>query len=172
MIKIVKEKLADADEVEVLLDLVFGLGRETLGSYRLRDGVKRIDELCYTLRDDFGVLVGVIRFWPVFLGSQKHKALLLGPLGVHPTRQGEGLGKLLIDTSINKAKEIGWTRVILIGDLAYYKQFGFSKKFVKNIFLNDKNSSFRILGRELILGSMSDLKGPIFRYAGGITYHK
>ena len=167
MIQILQEQECDSFEIEVLLDIVFGLGRETLSSYRFRAGIKCVADLCYVLRDDYEVLVGVIRFWPILLGSQKLKALLLGPLGIHPTRQGEGLGKLLIDTSLGKARENGWSRAILIGELTYYKHFGFSKEMVKNVFLDDETSSRRLLGRELIPGSMANIKGPIFPYSIG-----
>ncbi len=164
MIKISREKIDDSYEIEVLLDLVFGLGRETLSSYRFRDGIERINDLSYILRDDFAVLVGVIRFWPVLLGNQRLPALLLGPLGVHPTRQGEGLGELLIRASLNKAIKLGWKRVILIGDAAYYTRFGFSRKRVSKLYLEDKVNSGRLLGRELVFGSMKYLEGPVIRY--------
>ena len=164
MISIAKEKEEDSYEVELLLDLVFGLGRETLSSYRFRDGVKRIPELCNVLRDEFGVLVGVIRYWPILIGDNRVRGLLLGPLGIHPTRQGEGLGKLLIDMSLKKAKMLGWRRVILIGELSYYNQFGFSKRVVSNIYMNDKLASDRLLGYELVDESMKSVKGPLLKY--------
>ena len=55
-------------------------------------------------------------------------ALLLGPVAVHPTRQGEGLGALLIAESLARARELGWTRVILVGDEPYYRRFGFTRE--------------------------------------------
>ena len=128
MIEIFEELPQDIAEVEELFDLTFGPGRTALSSYRLRDGVNPVSELCLTVRDDFNVLVGAIRFWPVNIGFRRLNGLLLGPLSVHPTRQGEGLGEILIKTSLKKAKKLGWVRVVLIGDVDYYKRFGFSKK--------------------------------------------
>lgn len=74
------------------------------------------------------MLAGAIRYWPVrIVGQNSFPALLLGPVAVHPTRQGEGLGGMLIHNSLDKAASLGWDRVMLVGDAPYYKRFGFSK---------------------------------------------
>ena len=39
------------------------------------------------------LIAGAIRYWPVRVGAAGTPALLLGPVAVHPTRQGEGLGR-------------------------------------------------------------------------------
>ena len=161
MIKIFEELPVDVLEVEELLDLTFGPGRNALSSYRFRDGVDPIKELCFVMRDDYNVLVGVIRFWPIFISLQKHPSLLLGPLGIHPTRQGEGLGEILISTALKKAKKHGWLRVLLVGDIDYYKRFCFSQHLVEGIYLQDKTRNERLLGLEIVEGSLSNLVGPI-----------
>ena len=94
------EEETDADwwEVEALYDLCFAPGRTALSSYRLRDGVDKVAPLCLVLRDETETLAAVIRYWPVQVGGKA--VLLLGPVAVHPTRQGEGLGGLLINESL------------------------------------------------------------------------
>lgn len=164
MIKILQEAESDIDDIDVLLDLTFGSGRNALSSYRYREGVSSILELCYVLRDEFGVLVGVIRFWPVLIGFQRLPGLLLGPLAIHPTRQGEGLGEALMFTGLMEANRTGWSRVLLIGDESYYSKFGFSKNIANKIYLNDSVSSERLLGNELTAGSMASVKGPLFNF--------
>ena len=54
----------DADwwEVEALYDLCFAPGREALSSYRLRDGVQPVGDLCLIARDAQGILGGAIRY--------------------------------------------------------------------------------------------------------------
>jgi len=126
MYRLSPEKSDDWWEVEGLYDLTFAPGREALSSYRLREGVPPVAELCLTARDKYDVLAGVIRYWPVVVGKDKHKSLLLGPVAVHPTRQGEGLGGLLMRESLGLAKAAGWGRVLLVGDAPYYKRFGFT----------------------------------------------
>jgi predicted N-acetyltransferase YhbS len=90
MFRLVRETQNDIWEVEALYDLCFAPGREALSSYRFREGVEPVAALCKTARDADGILGGAIRFWEVRIGG--HSALLLGPVAVHPTCQGEGLG--------------------------------------------------------------------------------
>ena len=165
MIKIRQEVESDVNEIEVLLDLTFGAGRHTLSSYRYREGVHPISELCFILRDEFDILVGIIRFWPILIGNRRLPGLLLGPIGIHPIRQGEGFGEMLISKGIEKAAKSGWSRAVLVGDEAYYEKFGFSKTIVKNISLSNNLSSERLLGKELKTGSMANAKGSLFKFS-------
>lgn len=165
MITILQEVESDINEIEVLLDLTFGSGRNALNSYRYREGVNSVSYLCFILRDEFNSLVGVIRFWPILVGSERLPGLLLGPLGIHPTRQGEGLGEILVRKGIKKASSTGWSRAVLVGDEAYYGQFGFSKNTTKNVYLNDIVSDERLLGIALKKGGMTNVKGPLFRFS-------
>lgn len=122
MFRLYRESPDDQFEVEYLYDLAFAPGRTALSSYRLRDGVDPVAGLSLVARDEYDVLAGAIRYWPVRVGVRGDAALLLGPVAVHPTRQGEGLGALLIMESLQKAGETDWTRVILVGDEPYYSR--------------------------------------------------
>ncbi len=123
MYKLEEETEDDWWEVEALYDLCFSPGRTALSSYRLRDGVPTVAALCLTLRDADNTLAAAIRYWPVEVAGID--ALLLGPVAVHPTRQGEGLGGLLINESLSEGRRLGWERVLLVGDAPYYRRFGF-----------------------------------------------
>lgn len=123
MFKLQPEKQADDWEIESLLDNAFGPGRFALSSYSLREGIKPVRQLSLVARDEFGTLCGTVRFWPVQVG--KSMVLLLGPIAVHPTRQGEGLGAMLMSAGIKAAKKEGWKDILLVGDEPYYRQFGF-----------------------------------------------
>ena len=94
VIELRPENADDWWEVEALFDLCFAPGREALSSYRLRDGIPPVAGLSHVARDETGILAAAIRFWPVRVGG--HATLLLGPVAVHPTHQGEGLGGVLI----------------------------------------------------------------------------
>ena len=94
MIRILNETPRDSAEVELLYDLAFAPGRTALSSYRLRDGVEPVAGLSLVARDEYAALAGAIRYWPVRVGAAGAAALLLGPVAVHPTRQGEGPGAL------------------------------------------------------------------------------
>lgn len=159
MFEICPESPADEYEVEALYDLCFAPGRTALSSYRLREGVARVAELCLTLRDGSGILLAAIRFWPVRAAGRR--ALLLGPIAVHPTAQGEGLGAILMRDSLERARAAGWARVLLVGDAPYYQRFGFRK--LEAVEMPPPTNPDRVLGLELRPGAWVGLSGPVTR---------
>ncbi len=152
-----QERPSDWWEVEALFDLCFAPGREALSSYRLRDGVAPVPELCRVLRDETGALAGAIRHWPVRVGDRP--ALLLGPVAVHPTRQGEGLAGILIRDCLSRASDLGWERVMLVGDAPYYGRFGFDR--LEGVIMPPPTNPARVLGRELEPGAWQGVKGAV-----------
>lgn len=157
MFELIKETASDWWEVEALYDLCFAPGRELLSSYRLRDGVASVAELNHVARDEDGTLGGAIRYWPVRIGSVT--SLLLGPVAVHPTRQGEGLGALLIEQSLHVAAAQGWERVLLVGDAPYYNRYGFT--LLEHVVMPPPTNPERVLGRALRPGAWDDIAGDV-----------
>ncbi|MTH65122.1 GNAT family N-acetyltransferase [Paracoccus shanxieyensis] len=153
------ETSQDTPEVEALMDLCFAPGRSALSSYRLREGVPPVLALCLVLRDDAGVLLGAIRYWPVRVAGKP--VLLLGPVAVHPTTQGEGLGALLMRESLARADELGWARVMLVGDLPYYQRFGFAK--LEGVVMPPPTNPDRVLGLDLDDGAWAGIQGDVER---------
>lgn len=164
MFRILPETPDDAFEVETLYDLCFAPGRTALSSYRLRDGVAPVADLCRIARDDYDALVAAIRYWPVRVGATGLPALLLGPVAVHPTRQGEGLAGLLIEGTLEAARAAGWTRVILVGDAAYYGRFGFLR--AEGLVFPPPTNPERVLARALVAGGMASVVGEVRRWEG------
>ena len=148
-------------EVEALYDLSFAPGREALSSYRLRDGVAPVAELSLVARDEFDAVGGAIRYWPVRVGEVP--ALLLGPVAVHPTRQGEGLGALLIRDSLAEARDAGWAWVVLVGDAPYYGRFGFRR--AAGIEFPPPTNPERVLIRSLVSDPGPEPAGAVRRWS-------
>ncbi|WP_333830055.1 GNAT family N-acetyltransferase [Pararhodobacter sp.] len=155
-----QEQPGDWWEVEGLYDLCFAPGREALSSYRLRDGVPPVAELCLWLRDEGGALAAAIRYWPVRVGGVP--ALLLGPVAVHPTRQGEGLAGIVISESLNRARLAGWERVMLVGDAPYYQRFGFER--LEGVIMPPPTNPERVLGLELAPGGWEGVQGTVTQF--------
>lgn len=155
-----EETASDWWEVEGLYDLCFAPGRTALSSYRLRDGVDPVAPLCLVLRDETGI-AAAIRYWPVRVGGAD--VLLLGPVAVHPTRQAEGLGGLLIRESLSEARRLGWTRVLLVGDYPYYRRFGFRR--IEGVEMPPPTNPDRILAFDLVEGAWKGVAGPVTRAA-------
>ena len=157
-VDICEEQPGDWDEVEALMDLCFAPGRTALSSYRLRDGVDPVRDLCLLLRES-GTIRAAIRYWPVRVGGQS--VLLLGPIAVHPTAQGEGLGRWLMQESLHRAGLNGWARVMLVGDAPYYSRFGFTR--LDDVEMPPPTNPDRVLGLELQPGAWVDVTGPVLR---------
>ncbi|MEM6441253.1 MAG: N-acetyltransferase [Pseudomonadota bacterium] len=165
MFRLLRERPEDEAEVDWLLDTAFAPGRTALSSYRLREGVAPAAELCLVARDEYDAVGGAIRFWPVRLGEAEATGLLLGPVAVHPTRQGEGLGAVLIGEGLDRAREAGWTRVLLVGDLSYYGRFGFSREAAAGRVMPPPTNPDRVLGMALAPHAMDGLRGEVRRWS-------
>ncbi len=160
MFELRPEKTEDYWEVEALYDLCFAPGREALSSYRLRDGISPVAALCLVALEE-GNVAGAIRYWPVRVGGVE--VLLLGPVAVHPTHQGEGLGAWLIRDSVKRARDLGWARVMLVGDAPYYGRFGFTR--LDGVEMPPPTNPERVLGLELQPGAWKDVTGKVTRAA-------
>ncbi len=163
MFTFAQETQDDWWEVEGLYDLCFAPGREALSSYRLRDDVPPVAELSLVARDLYGFIAGAIRYWPVKIGA--YQALLLGPVAVHPTHQGEGLGGMLIEESLARAVKSGWARVMLVGDAPYYRRFGFER--LDGVVMPPPTNPDRVLGRALGQDAWDGVVGDVRSVADG-----
>lgn len=118
-----------AGAVERLYDDVFGPARFHKASYLYREGVAPIRELSWIAlegdRPGKERLVGAIRYWPILVGESGHPALLLGPLAIAQDRAGKGIGRALMFKTLDLAAQLGHDLVLLVGDVDYYKRFGF-----------------------------------------------
>ena len=148
-----EETAEDWWEVEALYDLCFAPGRKALSSYRLRDDVPPVPAFCSVVRAEDGAVGGAIRCWPVCI--ERQDALLLGPVAVHPTRQGEGLGGLMIRDVLDRADGAGWPRVLLVGDAPYYSRFGFRK--LNGVVMPPPTNPQRVLG----FGAWAGIRGRV-----------
>jgi len=128
------EPAALAGAVERLYDDVFGPARFHKASYQFRDGVAPVKELSWIALegDRLGKewsgkerVVGAIKYWPILVGETGHPALLLGPLAIASDRAGKGIGRALMFKTLELAAQLGHDLVLLVGDVDYYKRFGF-----------------------------------------------
>jgi predicted N-acetyltransferase YhbS len=157
----VAQTSADLPHIEHLLDLTFGLSRRTKTSYRLREGNVSVPELSLVVRDSEVVLAGGISFWPLVIGHSYSKALLLGPLAVHPARQNLGIGRALMYQSLNRARDLGHHLVILVGDAPYYERVGFKQVPEKLLQLPGPFEPKRLMYLELVPEALQGVSGLV-----------
>ncbi len=152
------EAPAEVGAREALLDRVMGPARFFKPSERLRRGRKPADRLALVARDG-GRLVGTVRLWHVRAGAVP--ALLLGPLAVDHTAQGDGIGAALMRLAIARASMIGHASIILVGDPEYYERFGFSAGLTTGLVMPAPVERRRFLGLELIPDGLAATSGLV-----------
>jgi predicted N-acetyltransferase YhbS len=160
------ERPEDGPDIERLLDIAFGADRAGKTVYRLRDGVEPIAELDTVIREN-GLLKGSLRFWPVVIGPLRTPALLLGPVAVAPEDRGKGYARTLIHNGLERARELGYAIVLLVGDEPYYGQFGFTRRLTKAIALPGPVDLDRFLGLELQPAALGGIVGMVQRAGDG-----
>ena len=149
----------DHDAIEHLLDLAFGSDRRSKTSYRLREGNAAVPGLSLVTRDAGVGVSGTISFWPLAIGEKQSPALLLGPLAVHPDRQGLGLGLALMREGLARARAQGHGLVLLVGDEPYYSKVGFRRLPDGLIALPGPVAPERFLSLELKPGALAGVSG-------------
>ena len=72
-----------------------------------------------------GAVVGHVAFSAADIGGTSNGWFLLGPVAVQPARQGEGIGRALVETGLDTLRARGARGCVLVGDPAFYGRFGF-----------------------------------------------
>ncbi|MFV0281611.1 MAG: GNAT family N-acetyltransferase [Rhodoblastus sp.] len=150
---------------EKLLDAAMGPGRFRKSSQRLRDN--RLPALALVARDVSGRLIGTVRLWRIEAGGVP--ALLLGPLAVAAGRRCDGVGGALMGEAISRAKAAGHGAILLVGDAAYYRRFGFSRAPAEKLHMPGPVELERFLGLELREGALAEARGRL-RATGAKTH--
>jgi putative acetyltransferase len=70
-----------------------------------------------------GVIVGHVCCSPARLGDDKTSTIGLGPLGVLPGHQRDGVGKALMHAVIAAADALGYAAICLLGAPGYYSRY-------------------------------------------------
>lgn len=95
---------------------------------RIRNSNVFIPELSLVAMDNERI-VGHILFSKVKIKNEDQvvESLALAPVSVLPEYQNQGVGKLLISKALQKAKELSFNSVVVLGHPEYYPKFGFKK---------------------------------------------
>ncbi|WP_373237576.1 GNAT family N-acetyltransferase [Cohaesibacter celericrescens] len=112
------------EAIEQLHRDAFGPGRFARTAFRVREAVGPDSLLSFVALSE-GHLAGSVRLSPISIG--KCRALLLGPLAVHPDFKNAGAGRLLMHRAIEAARELDYCAILLVGDFDYYVRFGFER---------------------------------------------
>ena len=158
LLLILPEQPDDGPAIERLYERTFGPGRFARTAYRLREAHRHRRELSFTARIGT-LLVGSVRLTPVLIGDAP--ALLLGPLTIEPPFRSRGIGRALIEASLDAAKKGGAKLVLLVGDEPYYGRMGFRKVPHKRVELPGPVDRDRVLVAELQDGAFDGVEGAV-----------
>jgi predicted N-acetyltransferase YhbS len=157
-IVIANERIADQPAIALLEERAFGPGRFARTAFRLREGNTHSQDLSLVARVST-LVVGSIRLTQIRIGQ--HPALLLGPLTVDPAFRSKGIGRMLIEQSLEAATQKGHRLVLLVGDEPYYGRMGFKRVSPGTVIMPGPVDPSRVLLRELVDGAMTGVSGAV-----------
>lgn len=94
-------------------------------------------------------------------GENSVDSLALAPVSVLPAYQNQGIGSRLIHSALHRAKEIGYTSVIVLGHKDYYPKFGFKKASLWDIRAPFNVPDEVFMALELTENSLKDVHGVV-----------
>ena len=131
---------------------------------RLRDDPAFVPELDFVMEQD-GRLIGQNMFMRAVIRADDGREIpimTMGPICIAPDLQRRGLGKLLLDHSLEQAAALGCGAVCFEGDISFYGKSGFSYASTFGIRYHGlpegADASF-FLCRELIPGYLDGITG-------------
>ncbi len=148
----------DAAAIERLDERAFGPGRYARTAYRLREGRDDTGVLSFVARVST-LLVGANRLTPIRCGAAP--ALLLGPLTVDPAFRSRGVARVLMANGLEAARAAGHRLVLLVGDEAYYRRYGFKPVPPGRLAMPGPVDPARLLLLELEPGAFEGVSGPV-----------
>lgn len=92
----------------------------------------------------------------------EYEVLCMGPVAVLPCCQNLGIGSLLMNHSIQKARDLGYKAIIIYGNPAYYHRFGFVNAVNYGIKTSAGENFDAFMALELYGGSLRGISGRFF----------
>lgn len=109
-------------------------------------------------------IVGHILLSKIKILDNRHnefESLALAPVSVKPNFQRKGIGKKMILQSIEKAKTINFTSIIVLGHAEYYPKFGFVPALKWNITSRYNVPSNVFMALELCENGLKNISGTV-----------
>ncbi len=156
------EKAADYPVIYEINKIAFG--RE--------DEAKLVEDVRKSKNYEFGfslvavkedIILGHALFSKAFVVHKKmrFKCLALGPIAVLPEHQRKGIGKALIEEGFERAKEVGFGAVVVIGDPVYFGQFDFKPSTVYKVRCSFNKIPEHFMVKEITRNAMRRIIGTV-----------
>ncbi|WP_444441791.1 GNAT family N-acetyltransferase [Pseudoruminococcus massiliensis] len=145
--------------------------------HKLRNDPAFVPELDFVMLKD-GKLIGQNMFMKAVIAADDDRSIpimTMGPICITPKLKRKGYGKLLLDYSLEKAKELGCGALCFEGNIDFYGKSGFRQASEFGIhyhgLLEGEDASF-FLCKELIPGYLNGITGEYAPPVGYLVYEK
>lgn len=112
----------DVEAVERLIGAAFGPGRWAKTGERLREIARPACDHSGIAHAHDDEIVGVCRIW--HLRADGADILFLGPLAVHESHRGFGIGAALVSWCVARSADLP---ILAIGDIGFFARWGFQR---------------------------------------------
>jgi predicted N-acetyltransferase YhbS len=128
---------------------------------KLRKAPAFVGDLDFVAGDEERIVGNIMYSKARVVGSKDvfQEVLCLGPISVLPEFQRRGIGSILMEKSIARARDLGFNGVFLMGNPAYYSRFGFRNAGEFTIMASDGKSHDYFMGLELAPGRLAGIAG-------------
>jgi len=141
------------DAVDGIVVAAFGMPGEARLVRDLRcDGAVAVERVAMEADE----MVGHVLFSRCTVEPATIRVAALAPVAVAPARQRAGIGSTLIRDGLAQCAAQGFDAVVLLGDPAYYRRFGFTRRAARALDCVYSGPAFQAL--ELRAGALAD--GP------------
>ena len=129
--------------------------------HKLRDTDCYIKDLSLVAIVDCKIVGHIMYSIAHVLGKEgyEHEMLTFGPVSVSPAYHGKGIGSKLIRYSLQRATELNYKGVIILGYPCLYQRFGFKNGYDFNISYGDGKFLKSLMVLELTKGGMDGVEG-------------
>ena len=131
--------------------------------------VRDLDGSFALVAEEDGAVVGHVQFSRAWVGEMP--VVALGPIGVRPDRQGQGIGTALVAEGLEEARRRGEPAAILLGSPEYYGRRGFfpAARFgLRNPFADVIEDDFVIAEEDFQVAVLAD---PVPVFGGEVRWH-
>jgi len=138
---------SDSSQVTAIHDLAFKGPDEG----RIVEALRKSGNLTISLVCEIdGKIAGHIAYSPIKNKDNETIGLGLAPIAVLSSMQKQGIGSLLIEEGNWQAIEMGYKKIFVLGDTAYYHRFGFVPAREYNYYcdFDPEGEHFMLLGAE------------------------
>jgi len=137
---------------------------EHLIVHKIRKTSSFIPELDFVALRDNQIVGNIIYSKSKVIGIDydEHEVVSFGPISVLPSLQKKGIGSILIEHTMEMAKDMGYKAVFIFGNPAYYHRFGFknAERFGISTFEGLNFEAFMAL--ELYKDSLKGISGKFY----------